>query len=121
MIYMYSCKRCKTGKRIDYPIKGRPGCYYRQTEAGQVPAGVWINATYRDGRRDYGGDPEGVCKGCNRMMTYGMLKGVTVPDVPCDGRCTGARGHSCECSCGGENHGKSWGLGAPISKILQAA
>lgn len=23
----------------------------------------------------------------------------------CDARCTGATGHDCECSCGGENHG----------------
>lgn len=26
---------------------------------------------------------------------------------PCDGRCTGARGPSCDCSCGGENHGSN--------------
>jgi len=24
---------------------------------------------------------------------------------PCDGRCTGARGPKCDCSCGGKNHG----------------
>jgi hypothetical protein len=24
----------------------------------------------------------------------------------CDDRCTHARGHKCECSCGGANHGK---------------
>jgi hypothetical protein len=23
----------------------------------------------------------------------------------CDGRCRSAKGHSCECSCGGKNHG----------------
>ena len=23
----------------------------------------------------------------------------------CDARCTGAKGHNCECSCGGKNHG----------------
>lgn len=26
-------------------------------------------------------------------------------DVKCDGRCMGATGHNCECSCGGANHG----------------
>jgi hypothetical protein len=26
-------------------------------------------------------------------------------EVPCDGRCTNAQGPSCDCPCGGENHG----------------
>lgn len=26
--------------------------------------------------------------------------------VPCDYRCMFARGHDCECSCGGKNHGR---------------
>lgn len=27
-------------------------------------------------------------------------------EVPCDSRCTAARGPNCDCSCGGRNHGK---------------
>jgi len=27
--------------------------------------------------------------------------------VPCDGRCTGATGPSCDCRCGGKNHGSN--------------
>lgn len=121
MIYLYSCKRCKTGVRMDYPIKLRPGCYYRQTENGLIGAGIWVNATYPDGRRDYAGDMIGLCSGCKRMMTFGPLKGILNNAVPCDARCTNARGHNCECSCGGENHGKLWGLGAALSPILKAA
>ncbi len=26
-------------------------------------------------------------------------------EIKCDARCQGAHGHSCECSCGGANHG----------------
>ena len=26
-------------------------------------------------------------------------------EIPCDGRCTGASGPNCDCSCGGANHG----------------
>ena len=37
------------------------------------------------------------------VMRY--VSGKTNPAVPCDARCTTARGHSCECSCGGKNHG----------------
>jgi hypothetical protein len=38
-------------------------------------------------------------------MTYGILKAFLKPEQPCDARCTNARGHNCECSCGGKNHG----------------
>jgi len=28
--------------------------------------------------------------------------------VKCDSRCTHAKGHTCDCSCGGENHGMAY-------------
>lgn len=31
-------------------------------------------------------------------------------DTKCDARCTSAKGFQCECSCGGENHGKDMDL-----------
>jgi hypothetical protein len=34
----------------------------------------------------------------NRLMVTGL-------ECPCDGRCTGAVGPNCDCSCGGANHG----------------
>lgn len=34
-----------------------------------------------------------------------QLEGRIVADKKCDGRCMGATGHNCECSCGGANHG----------------
>ena len=47
------------------------------------------------------------CGGTCEMM--GQVQGVRIVDLkhvcPCDGRCTGARGPSCDCPCGGENHG----------------
>jgi hypothetical protein len=36
--------------------------------------------------------------------------GRTVAAVKCDGRCTHATGHDCECSCGGKNHGQAFGV-----------
>jgi hypothetical protein len=36
------------------------------------------------------------------------LAGVTT-EVTCDGSCMSARRPSCDCGCGGANHGKSWG------------
>jgi hypothetical protein len=34
-----------------------------------------------------------------------QITGRYVADKACDGRCMGATGHNCECSCGGKNHG----------------
>lgn len=49
----------------------------------------------------------GICGG--RLWWMGQVEGVrlmkTSQACPCDGRCTGATGPKCDCSCGGENHG----------------
>lgn len=36
------------------------------------------------------------------------LEGVKNDGVRCDARCMGAKGHNCECSCGGANHGRGF-------------
>lgn len=33
------------------------------------------------------------------------IEGRYVASIKCDGRCMGATGHICDCSCGGLNHG----------------
>jgi hypothetical protein len=50
------------------------------------------------------------CDACGGQCDYmGQVEGNhlvrTALECPCDGRCTGALGPSCDCSCGGENHG----------------
>lgn len=47
------------------------------------------------------------CGGRSKVLGK-VRRGRLVIDAlacPCDGRCTGARGPSCDCSCGGKNHG----------------
>lgn len=39
------------------------------------------------------------------FFEHRRIEGFYVADKKCDGRCMGATGHSCECSCGGANHG----------------
>jgi len=34
-----------------------------------------------------------------------QIEGHYVAEIKCDGRCMGATGHVCDCSCGGKNHG----------------
>ena len=51
----------------------------------------------------------GVCRGdCGGRVYLKPLQGSYAPEVPCDRRCTGARGSNCDCSCGGANHGADW-------------
>lgn len=105
--YIYNCKRCKKGRRVEYPIEQARGYFYRVSESGQhVPAGIYIQSCGGGRPTVYGGDTEmGICPCCNKMMTFGVLHARLNPDHKCDARCTGARGHNCECACGGANHG----------------
>ena len=41
---------------------------------------------------------------CGRQVTLRRVSAAKTDHV-CDSRCTSAKGHSCECSCGGANHG----------------
>lgn len=49
------------------------------------------------------GAPLVVC--CGEMVHARMVKGST-NDTRCGAKCTGSKGHVCECSCGGKNHGR---------------
>lgn len=42
---------------------------------------------------------------CGKVRTAKPVIGTYKADKKCDGRCLAATGHSCECSCGGKNHG----------------
>ena len=44
---------------------------------------------------------------CGKHVVGKAISGKFNPEKGCDGRCMGATGPSCECSCGGENHGAS--------------
>ncbi len=51
--------------------------------------------------------PDLYCVTHKRNLLTNEVKG-TVTGCPCDARCTSARGHNCECSCGGANHGEDY-------------
>lgn len=42
---------------------------------------------------------------CGAAVAFKRVNGTLAPEVKCDGRCTHATGHNCNCSCGGKNHG----------------
>lgn len=44
---------------------------------------------------------------CGTEITLYPVAGRVVADHECGAKCLNSKGHVCECSCGGENHGKS--------------
>jgi hypothetical protein len=51
---------------------------------------------------------ERVCRSCGaRAVVVLAIKGKRT-EAPCNATCWNARGHLCECSCAGLNHGKTW-------------
>lgn len=49
--------------------------------------------------------------GCPWVITLKRVDGHVSPAVTCGSKCTGAVGPSCDCSCGGANHGAAHSLG----------
>lgn len=43
---------------------------------------------------------------CGGIKQPNPIKAEHRADVPCDARCTHAKGFVCSCSCGGKNHGQ---------------
>jgi len=48
------------------------------------------------------------CPEHNTVMYFVRVNYVHKEGHKCDARCMNARGHNCECSCGGVNHGKNF-------------
>lgn len=109
-VIIYNCKNCKTGKKVDYPIEKSKGYFYRRDTNGElIPAFAWLQAWGGGKPPVYAGDTKnGLCQSCGKLMSSGKLKGSFNSEVACNAKCINARGHSCECSCGGENHGGKW-------------
>lgn len=106
------CKGCKKVGRLEYTVitetrafNGRPSYSSRATIGGRE---YYLNAgnpldrvVFRHAVHEC--DP--------KLLKVNLVKGIFVADKPCDGRCMGATGPVCSCSCGGENHGgkySSW-------------
>jgi hypothetical protein len=48
------------------------------------------------------------CVEHKRWLEWAPVEGTYVEDKPCNPACEGATGPSCDCSCGGDNHGGRW-------------
>ena len=88
---------CKRVVRRTYFVDER-----RDTIARGKIRTLWRPDPVRGSRAPY---EDLVCPECPGSLQWDEIDGRVVDDHPCDARCMGARGPTCECSCGGANHG----------------
>lgn len=48
------------------------------------------------------------CLSCGYRFKIVEIRGTVKPEHKCDARCMASKGPTCECACGGKNHGGSW-------------
>lgn len=58
---------------------------------------------------------------CGLYLRRKEVLGCESPTVKCDARCLNAKRTSCDCSCGGDNHGKGWEAIGNLPEALQGA
>ena len=91
-----TCKSCKSAHSMQVTITIVRT--YRSDKIGEVARKRTV--TMLDGSIAPAGR---VC--CGRSWDYRSIDGTTNPKIKCNARCTESKGHVCECSCGGKNHG----------------
>ena len=90
-------KGCKCIMSVLVPMKkvirtrGPFRIQYVAFESGNLPFGSWI-----------------YCIAHRREIIFRTVKGTLNEAHTCDARCLCAVGGSCECSCGGANHGAAY-------------
>lgn len=90
-----SCGRVVSLLACRIKLSRAPWEAYQASESGRFycaapQCGVWIRVP---------------CACGERVILAKPVHGTRNDSVKCDARCTHAKGHSCECSCGGKNHG----------------
>lgn len=50
------------------------------------------------------------CRWCGDMRRATPVKGKVSPAHVCNAKCLASHGFTCECSCGGKNHGASYAV-----------
>ena len=106
---IFNCKRCKLGKRIEYPEQEKEYLGYGRYATRHYRKGRVVNLGFgRTGELRIYPQGDELCAKCGKPMEHKRLESYVNEGVPCDARCTGARGHTCECSCGGAHHGQDW-------------
>lgn len=95
----------------------------------ETPGTIYLGHCQRDDRpvrfdfaADLGPLAEIPCPECSLPVTGERLHAVKT-HLECDGACRSARRASCDCGCGGVNHGNTWTAGALLSskQVVESA
>jgi hypothetical protein len=106
---IYKCKHCGHTKRIAYKVEIRridnehPDWYLHKRWTTYTIIEPDPRQCFFKGMKELR-FPALTCD-CGSHVFGKRIEGHVNESVPCDRRCTHAKGHSCECSCGGANHG----------------
>jgi len=97
--FIGKCSACKLVSARDYnETQKRRNDYGRVvTTFGRSLSGIFVRAS-----------ADICCPSCGNPGWNGKRIEGFITDHPCDDRCTEAKGHKCQCSCGGKNHGQSF-------------
>lgn len=99
---IHKCKGCKATVRVDWThAYTAVGGYYAQKLDHNWSAAQQVHVAPSWGNRC---DVPSVRCQCGETMPGKRIVGRTT-EHECDARCMNSRGHVCECSCGGRNHG----------------
>lgn len=91
--------RCRTCKRArTQVVTVETERTYRSDKFGEV--GRRTAVTLENGTRA----PAGF-ECCGRSWDFKAVRGRLNPEKQCSAKCQASVGHTCECSCGGKNHG----------------
>lgn len=100
------------------------GAYLVKCKCGTIRCETWnewVNAAsncsvvvgYRkavdpwDREQTYNVNADFRCSGCGRYFQVTQIRG-RVSEHVCGAKCLASKGPSCECSCGGKNHGRNY-------------
>ena len=112
---LYSCSRCKHVERHSYSTVVETSYYWRHEPSGFKSMAQRTRAIYQYSSGASGESlPSLTCpSGCGALqegesgmpMQRQAIKGTVNMAKQCSAKCMAATGPTCECSCGGDNHG----------------
>lgn len=119
-------KRPRVALRVVYRVREHGARYYPTEPYLRTRVSLRRDWSHEDGTpipptycsNEPGWLPTASCPRCEKQLYGKPVKGFLKPDVPCNVKCTSAIGDSCECSCGGANHGADHGGRIQSSGLL---
>jgi hypothetical protein len=111
MIRIGRCSTCRQTSRRDYTERRT---VQRRAAGGETYDATEFYRTIGDGRTVLPGE-DLTCPRCGAFTWLHRIVEGFRTDAVCDHRCTGARSFKCECSCGGENHGRKYLIASAVT------